>query len=252
MEAVNLVREMQLTPRKLGTVAVWLAVFAGLCTFGSAKSSAQVNQRAAFPLRQSPLHFEKSKNSSDGTIEFSARGESYSLFISRDETDIVLHGEAEPSGEVSRGKLIVVHAYASLLRMRFVESDRPTSIGPLALAGRPHGDPAAVAYRGVYPGTDVVLRGDQQRIGFQLNLSPGADFSHIVLELAGATGLTLDAKGNAIVRVGRASLVLQRPIVKISARGEPQWLTGAYRVEAPNRLRFIVVAPVPDMRVLQD
>jgi hypothetical protein len=252
MDAVDTVREIRLTPRKLGTAAAWLASFASLCILASPMSSAQVNRQTAFPLGASAMHFEKTKNSFDGAVAFSARGESYNLFVSKDETDVVLHGEADPSGEVSRGKLIVVHAYARLLRMRFVDSDLPTSIESADATDRHHAAPTSVAYRGIYPGTDVVLRGNQQGIGFQLNLGPGADFSHIVLELAGAREVTLDAEGNAIVHVGRASLVLQKPIVKVSAMGQPQSFTGGYRVEAPNRLRFVVSAVRLDSQIIKD
>lgn len=252
MKAVNLVHEMGATFRQLGLAVMCLAAFTGLCIFSLSVSSAQVSERTAFPLRESPLRFEKSKNSSDGAVEFSARGKSYSLFILRDEADVVLHEEAAPSGDVSRGKPIVVQAYANLLRMHFVDSDLPTSIGPLDTMDRQHAAPTAVAYRGIYPGTDVVLRGDQQGIGFQLNLSPGADFNDIVLEITGATGLALDAEGNAIVRVGRASLILQKPFVRNGSAEKPQWLTGAYRVENSNHLRFIVGAPAFDSRIMKD
>ncbi|MGB6484727.1 MAG: hypothetical protein WBE86_14670 [Candidatus Acidiferrales bacterium] len=235
-------------------MAIVAIVCAGIGTFSAPHASAQVVQQVSSRALASPLHFEASKNVSGSPIKYSARAVSYSLFLSSDEADVVLHGEGMPSGEVTRGKPIVVQAYANLLRMRFVDSNLPASIGPPDAQKRLQTHPyyTAVAYRGIYPGTDVVFRGDQQQIGFQLNLCPGADSDHIVLELAGATGISLDTDGNAIVRVGRASLILQKPSVTISSKSARQWLAGAYRIETRNRLRFIVRTPAADAQIITD
>ncbi len=229
-----------------GQVAIAVAIaWAGICAVGAPHASAQREQALASRLLASPLHFEASKDPAGSPVKYSARAASYSLFLSNDEADVVLHGETMPSGEMTRGKPIVVQAYANLLRMRFVDSDLPTSIGPLDAQKRSHPDYTAVAYRGIYPGTDVILRGDERRIAFQMNLTPGADFEHIVLEVAGATGINLDADGNAVVRVGRASLILQRPSILVSSEGAPRRPIGAYEIEPGNRLRFIVGPPAP-------
>ncbi|MFZ3246463.1 MAG: hypothetical protein WA185_15430 [Candidatus Acidiferrales bacterium] len=240
-EAVGTV---QRTRRKRAAIVVAL-VWAGIGALAAPHASAQIERPVASRPLTSPLRFEASNHPAGGPVKYSARAASYSLFLSNDEADVVLHGETAPSGEITRGKPIVVQAYASLLRMRFVDSDLPTSIGPLDARKRSCADFTAVAYRGIYPGTDVILRGDQRRIAFQLNLSPGADFEHIVLELAGATGINLDADGNAVVHVGRASLILQKPSILVSPEGASQRLPGAYQIETGNRLRFIVAAPAP-------
>ena len=215
------------------------------------RASAQVDPGAVSGALTSPLHFEAS-NLSGSPVKYSARTASYSLFLSNEEADVVVYGEALPSGKVTRGKPIVVQAYANVLRMRFVDSNLPTSVGPANAKGRSLPYYTAVTYRGIYPGTDVVVRGDRQRIKFQLNLCPGADADHIVLELAGASEISLDAEGNALARVGRASLILQKPSIVLSSQGAAQRLAGGYRIEARNHLRFVVGAPPTDTQVLTD
>lgn len=223
--------------RKWRMIVPCLAVFLSLGIADALNAPAQVS-----PSVQSrkfrPLRFEASTSASDDPVKYSARASSYSLFLSNDEADVVLHGEQAPPSEVTRGKLIVVRAYASLLRMRFVDSNPPTSIVPIDRAKQPGSYYTAVAYRGIYAGTDVIVRGDQQRIAFQLNLSPGSDSGHIVLEIAGATFIQLDSAGNAIVHTGNESLILKRPTVKIGGTNSP--FAGAYRIEHGNRLRFVV------------
>lgn len=204
---------------------------------GALNASAQVSPRVQSGKSRWPLRFEASKSPSDDPVKYTARASSYSLFLSNDEADVVLHGEQAPPSEVTRGKLIVVRAYASLLRMRFVDSNPPTSIVPIDRVKQPGSYYAAVAYRGLYAGTDVIVRGDQQRIAFQLNLSPGSDSGHIVLEIAGATFIELDSAGDAIVHTGNESLILKRPVVKTGTNSP---FAGAYRIEHGNRLRFVV------------
>lgn len=152
------------------------------------------------------MRFEANRGQTDEQVKYLARATGYNIFLAENEADIVLHHETKPSETVARGKIIVVQAYANVLRLRFANSNPPTKIVPL-LYRRSGGNSAsaectAVAYRGVYAGTDIIFRGEQQKIGLDLDLSPGADLNGIVLTLDGATGIVLDAAGNAVVRVG--------------------------------------------------
>lgn len=228
----------QLTGRtrtKLGMVAASFLIFAGFVAVVTMTTSTRASQSR---ISTSPIDFEAS-NIPDSPVKYSARTAYYSLFVSNEEADVVVHGEEMPSNELNRGKLVVVKAYASVVRMRFVGSNLPTTISPLDARDQSRPPFTTVAYRGIYPGADVLLRPQQRRIAFQVNLSAGADSENIVLELAGATGMKLDNAGNAIVSVGHASFVLQKPVIRMKA-GAGQLTSGAYRIEHGNRLRFIV------------
>lgn len=189
------------------------------------------------------VYFERASQSVS-PICYVARSHSYDVYVSREEADVVLHGGLEQSGEAERGKAIVVHAYADVLRMRFLNAEPPTSVERPMQQGRR--SRSAVAYRGVYPGTDVLLLTKQGGIGFQLELSAGADTRNIVVEIGGATSVELDAHGNAIVHAGKDAMVLQRPTVKIQAGLGEQTFAGAYEMEGSNRLRFIVSGDLPE------
>jgi hypothetical protein len=220
--------------------------FASLGIAGALNASAQASQRTTSRASASPLHFQASKDLFDSPIKYSARAAAYSLLLSNDEADVVLHGESTPSSEVTRGKLIVVRAYANLLRMRFVDSNLPTSVGPLSRGNRLHTHCTAIAYRGIYPGTDIIIRGDQRRIEFQVNLGPGTDSDRIVLEIAGATSIQLDRDGDAIVYTDHESLTLQRPTVRLGVGTNSKSIPGAYRIDSRNRLRFIIDSPASE------
>lgn len=140
--------------------------------------------------------------------------------------------------ELSRGELVVVKAYAMVVRMRFVGSNPSTAVRAMDASDRSRPPFTAAAYRGIYPGTDLLLRAQRRRIVFQLNLSAGADRENIVLELAGATEMRLDNTGNAIVSAGQGSFELETPVIKTN--GSVKLARGAYKIERGNRLRFIV------------
>jgi len=222
--------------KQLAPIPVLSLILAGLAAAGSTISSVRAFQHVPSGV---PVDFE-ANNNPNSPVKYSARTALYSLFISNEEADLVLHGEATPSNKLRRGKLIVVKAYASLVRMRFVDSNLPTGITPLDARDRSRLPYTSIAYRGIYPGTDVLLRAQQRRIAFQVNLSPGAGTENIVLELAGASRVKLDNVGNAIVNVGRASFVLQKPVVGTRADINQKLVSGSYEIEHGNRLRFIV------------
>lgn len=256
----NVMKELSQNTRRTGRrrrgftlicfAATTFAVVATASAQGATRPSARGNSS------KQPLRFEANHGQTSREVKYLARAADYNIFLSNDEADVVLHSEMRPAGPLARGKVIVVRAYASVLRMRFANSNPPTKIVPLrqrspmgASAPEPY---TAVAYRGIYAGTDIVFHGDQRRIGLELNLSPGADPRDIMLSLDGATGIFLDSQGNAVVRVGDVSLVLQRPSVFEVRNGRRRPVSGSYRIEPNNRLRFMVGLPSANEQIITD
>ncbi|HKV28934.1 MAG TPA: hypothetical protein VJN90_11755 [Candidatus Acidoferrales bacterium] len=238
--------------RKSSLVLVCVLVMSFSMSTGAEEHAAKRTDEAR-NSSDAALHFEANRGQTDGHVKYLARATAYNIFLAEDEADIVLHREAEPSGTIARGKMIIVQAYANVLRMRFANSNPPTTIVPLLY--RKGSNPAAkectaVAYRGVYAGTDIIFHGDQRKIGLDLSLSPGADPTGIVLTLDGATGIVLDAAGNAVVRVGEVSLVLQKPAIFEVRDGRRRPLAGAFRIEPHNRLRIVVGLPSANEQVI--
>lgn len=223
-----------------------------MLTGAGAQAATQTTRNSS----RTPLRFEPNHGQTDEHVKYLARAAGYNIFLANDEADVVLHREIEPAGPVARGKVIVVRASASVLRMRFANSNPPTKIVPLRHRSPLRGSKAetytAVSYRGIYAGTDIVFHGDQRGIGLQLNLSPGADPRGIVLALDGATAISLDPAGNAVVRVGNVSFILERPSIFELSNGHRRPVSGSYRIEPNNRLRFIVESPSTNEQIITD
>ncbi len=71
---------------------------------------------------------------------------------------------------------------------------------------------AAVAYREVLPGTDLVFRGTEGFLKREFVLSPGADPRSIVMMYQGAEGLSVDADGNLLVETALGTLYEAAPV----------------------------------------
>ncbi|HEV2290146.1 MAG TPA: hypothetical protein VGR81_14480 [Candidatus Acidoferrales bacterium] len=241
-----------------GSIAAICFATTGLLLIPSACVNAQNHTRAASNQVNAQLRFEKNHGQTDAQVKFLARAANYSIFLTSEEADVVLHQEAQTSGPSARGKIIVVRANASVLRMRFANSNPPTRMIPFdpsrpnLSSSRASASSSAVAYRGLYPGVDVIFRGDQKKIGFQLNLSPGAETDDIALEFDGTQGITLDAAGDAVVHIGKSSLVIERPVIFENRNGQREQLAGAYRVGPHNRLQFVIVPPSVDDQLSSD
>jgi hypothetical protein len=84
---------------------------------------------------------------------------------------------------------------------------------------------ARIAYRGVYPGVDLVFYGESGRLEYDYVLAPGADPSHLHLEIEGAQ-LSLSPEGEVIVAAGgREVMRLKKP--KAFQDSQPQRLVAA-------------------------
>ncbi len=227
--------------RRLATVSVLFVMFVMLTATvfrASAQTAARPNSGGSAPLVFEPSSIAGSP------IRYIARASGYTVFLSDEEADVVLQEAKAPSKELQRGDLIVVEAHASLLRMRFVDANPPTSLNAVDREGLPHAF-TAIAYRGVYPGTDIILRGDQHCMQFRVKLGPGASAENIVIEFAGATGLDLQVDGTAVVHAGSAALLLQKPVILFGNIQTRQSASGGFRIENGNRLRLVLGASAP-------
>ena len=89
---------------------------------------------------------------------------------------------------------------------------------------------SSVSYRDIYPSIDVVYRGNQRQMEFDLVLRPGADPRQIRLKFAGARGLRLDSDGSLIVRTAAGDLRIALPVVYQEVAGARETIQGRYRL----------------------
>jgi hypothetical protein len=177
-------------------------------------------------LTQLPLSFERNHGQTDRQVEFLSRGPGYTLFLTR--TGIALSvpkpsTSHHPSGWRNPGRddaryraspCVLRTGEAALLQMTLAGANPRLEIqGIDRLPGQVNyllgNDPkrwrngiptfTRVRYKDVYPGTDLVLYGNQHRFEYDFVLAPGADPDAIRLVFQGAENVRLDENGNLIL-----------------------------------------------------
>src|SRR6058998_3123603 len=69
---------------------------------------------------------------------------------------------------------------------------------------------ARVEYKETYPGVDLVYYGNQRQLEHDFVVAPGADPAAIVLSFEGAEKVSVDARGDLVLRTAGGELRLQK------------------------------------------
>jgi sugar lactone lactonase YvrE len=196
-----------------------------------------------------PLHFEDHSSGRKGRQAFFARGAGYTLVMKRDEVELRLAPRSRPA---NRDKPPA--AAPEPLRLQFPRGRLSRMTAADELPGRSHyfrGRNAAawgedvrhygrVRYERVYPGVDVVFYGNQTQLEYDIVLAPRADLGKVQLAFKGATGLSLDGRGDLIVHTRTGDVTQVKPVVYQDVAGVRRTLDGRYVVKGRDRVGFEV------------
>src|SRR6476620_6098126 len=157
-----------------------------------------------------PLSFEPNRGQTDPQVKFLSRAGNRTLWLTSDEAVLAVArqsrvGRAGEKQEIARKGQIA----PAVVRMRFVGANgNPKITGESRqqgtvnyFLGKPNewrtGIPtyARVRYRNLYPGIDLVFRGNNRELEYDLVVSPGADPERIKFGISGVENLHLDADG---------------------------------------------------------
>src|ERR1022692_1493576 len=97
-----------------------------------------------------------------------------------------------------------------------------------------------VHYRGVYPGVDLVLYGNQGRLEYDFEIAPGADPRAIRLAFDGVDGMRIDGAGDLVVSTAAGEMRQHKPIVYQESGGLRHTIDGRYVLQSHNRVAFEV------------
>jgi len=202
-----------------------------------------------------PMAFEINQGQTDRKVNFLARGQGYSLFLTPGEAVMSLQvSEAKPtsaSTKFTHNKTAaapsaarpVVHG--AVVRTRFVGANPNATvsgidelpgisnyfIGKDASKWRTHVHSyAKVVYAGIYPGVDLIYYGNQQQLEYDFVLAPGADPNTIQIDFDGVEQLTVDSDGNLVLDTATGKVTQRKPQVYQTANGKRQAIVGGYRV----------------------
>jgi hypothetical protein len=85
--------------------------------------------------------------------------------------------------------------------------------------------------KAVYPGIDVVFYGHGRQLEYDFNLAPGADPSRIRMRFEGAGEVSVNGRGEVVLKLGAGELTQQLPVVyQKRPSGEVVAVEAAYRI----------------------
>jgi len=95
-----------------------------------------------------------------------------------------------------------------------------------------------VRCRNVYPGVDVLYRGDQQRLEYDFYLAPRTTVDSIALAFAGASRIDIDTTGDLILHAGTRTVRQPKPQAWQIVAGNRRYVTVEYRKLEGGRIGF--------------
>jgi hypothetical protein len=239
-----------------------------LCLF-TTPSPAATKPKVVDAYGKLPLSFEANQGQSEARVKFLSRGSGYTLFLTSSEAVLLLqtgapsggvkqHGRARINEPVPPQNLNREHdaaAKSAVLRIRLVGANTaPQLTGFDDLPGKANyfiGNDAKkwrtdvptyakVKYHAVYPGVDLVYYGNQRQLEHDFIVAPGADPRLISLRLQGAKKLSLDLRGDLVLKTQNGEIRLQKPVIYQEVDGVRQEIAGGYRLEGKNLVGFEV------------
>lgn len=189
------------------------------------------NAKTVAPYGRLPLSFEANQGQTDAAVDFLARGQGYSLYLSPNETVLSLRAAATPSSTSVRMRIKGANGNARIagedalpgVTNYFVGSDPTHWHTNVPNYGK-------VRYSSVYPGVDVVYYGNQRNLEYDFVVAPGADPRQIAVDFQGVRSLTVNPEGDLLLETGNGALVQHKPVIYQMIDGQRHSVSGSYAV----------------------
>jgi hypothetical protein len=220
------------------------------------KAQALTPQEETHRFLQMPLDFEANRGQAPGEYKYVAHGPSYSLGISPSGLALALSRPRPDDGANSHhasGVPTIEKKDSSHLELRFEGSDGKSMVtGVGAEPGHSNyfigNDPARwrtelphfsrVQIADVYQGINLVLYGNQQQLEYDFAVAPGVDPRTIRLQAQGATAVTLDKDGNAVLTTTAGDVQLQHPVAYQQINGVRRPVESEFQIAEGKVLQF--------------
>jgi hypothetical protein len=212
-----------------------------------------------------PLAFEENKGQTDAQVEYMARGNGYTLFLTANDAVFSLHS----APAVSRTSIIrrgLQPAAKNLPKQSNTQKDS-TAVVRMQLAGGNAqakvsasgqlpgksnyfigNDPSKwqkdvahysrVSYQDVYPGVNLAFHGAQHQVEFDFIVAAGANPGPIGFHFTGAQNIKTDDSGNLVVSSAAGEVLLHKPVAYQEQNGARQPVDAKFILKANNQVTF--------------
>jgi hypothetical protein len=193
---------------------------------------------------QSPLAlgFEPNRGQADSSVQFITHHDGVALGLGADGSDLTLPGgpgQASPSSVSMRlvGARAGVQGRAlqpEAARVNYLVGSDPAGwLTQLPTFGQ-------VVYSGVYPGIDLLYRGNQDQVEYDFAVAPGANPNLIRMTFGGADSVSLDAGGNLVLQTAAGVVVQHAPVLYQKSGEVVRAVSGGFVIGADGQVGFQV------------
>lgn len=193
-----------------------------------------------------PVFFESNRGQFDPRVRFASRSNGMNVFLT--DSDAVLVVKSTADGKLRAARSVVLTVVNEKTSPRVTGLDElPGKVNYFKGNSPQHWQTNVpifkkVEYADVYPGIDLLFRGNKQQLEFDFILEPGAEPSRIALAVKGADTLNINASGDAVVGLGEDTLLLRKPRIYQQVGAKTRDIPGAFRKDSDGNLRFHVAA----------
>ncbi len=213
-------------------------IFGGPDIVTSQHTDAQARIKAAALYARMPLAFELNRGQTDPQVKAFSRGSGYGLFLTADESVVVL---ARKSGKSAAIRMKLLGAKDS----RVV----PTDPLPGTVNSFIGNDPSKwrtnvptfskVKYEGIYSGVDLIYYGNQQQLEYDFVVAPGADPQAIRFAVSGAK-VRLDASGDLVMHTSLGDVRHHKPVIYQEIAGVRHEIAGHFVKRSDHEVSFAI------------
>jgi hypothetical protein len=221
--------------------------------------SAQQTTRVLASMGSLPLAFEANQGQTDPQVEFMARGNGYTVFLTAHDTVFTLHSSRKPATRFGHNRELGATTQTHT-------QDRTAAIQMRLLGGNPDSHLIAsdqlpsrsnyfigndrrqwhtnvpqyerISYREAYPGVSLAYYGAQKQLEFDFIVAPGASPAPIRLGISGANRISTDNSGNLILASSAGNVLLHKPVAYQQKDGARQPVDARFVLQAHNQVRF--------------
>jgi len=206
-----------------------------------------------------PMAFEANVGQTDPTVQYIARGNGYSLFVTDSETVMSLswyddgnstfkaRGNGSSKGPRASGTDVLRLSLTGASRGISFEAQNPLPGASNYFIGKDRGQwktrirqYSQVVAHDVYPGVDMVYYGKQGQLEYDFHVKPGADPKVIRVRHAGADSATVDDQGNLHLAIDTRGVRFKPPTVYQENGGVTTIVSGNYVTTGKNEIGFEV------------
>jgi uncharacterized repeat protein (TIGR01451 family) len=99
---------------------------------------------------------------------------------------------------------------------------------------------AKVRYKKIYDGIDVVFHGDQRELEYDFVVAPHADFRKIALSFEGAEKVSINKRGDLVMKLSNGSIVNRKPIAFQKINGKVKEVAVKFIKQGSDVVKFKV------------